>query len=154
MLGRRTAASRRTWFGGSGSKNAEQVRERVLKTLNFIEEEMVQGMRFIYPANSAKANVCQGRVGAYVWTRDSKGAAKGYEETPAEGYLLCEGSADPFDNYCGVDQDGHYFVFLCKAWYESAPQSSQISLFIHEAAHHAGPTDVTYDRERMRRMGQ
>jgi len=79
---------------------------------------------------------------------------KGYEETPGEGVLLCGPSEDPFFRTCGVDQNGRYFVYLCKAWYEVAPPNNQISLIVHEAAHHAGPTDVTYDREQMKRNSQ
>jgi len=121
--------------------------------MNFIEEEMAEGMRFIYPANDAHANICRGNMGAYVWTESGE-KDKGYKETPAEGYFLCKGSVDPFKGYCAVDQDGRYFVYLCKAWYERASRSSQISLLIHEAAHHAGPTDVTYDKSQMKKNSQ
>jgi len=153
MAGRRTAGFRNTWFGGSGSKTAEQVRQRVLRTMNFIEEEMVEGLRFIYPANDARDNICRGNIGAYVWTRGGS-EDKGYEETPAEGIFLCGSSADPFTGYCGVDQDNRYFVYLCRAWYEVASPSSQVSLLIHEAAHHAGPKDVTYDKGQMKSNNQ
>merc|ERR1712117_340481 len=52
-------------------------RQRVLRTMNFIEEELVLGLRFVYPADSAQRKICGGNIGAYVYTRGG-GQEKGY----------------------------------------------------------------------------
>merc|ERR1711933_577696 len=60
----------------------------------------------------------------------------------------------PYARACGVDEAGKYFVYLCKIWYERAPPEFQTSILIHEAAHHSGPTDVTYNSVEMQRNSQ
>jgi hypothetical protein len=150
LTGRKAARFRQTWFGGVGSKSAEEVRLRVLRTMNFIEEEMSQGMRYVYPADSAAKTACKGGVVAYVW-RTGRGRDRGYEENQGP---ICGKDDDPFARPCGKDPEGRYFVYLCQRWSETPYESSQIAVLVHEAAHHAGPTDVTYNRETMKRNSQ
>jgi hypothetical protein len=68
FAGQRTLAFRRKWFGGGGSKSEAEVRYRVLRTMNFIEEELSQGMRYVYPADQVTSTLyCKGSFIAYVW---------------------------------------------------------------------------------------
>jgi len=150
MRGGKAGAARRIWFGGSGAKSEEQVRKRVLLTMNFIEEELVRGARFIYPANKAQNTACKGMVGAYVWAQGGLSSTQFVKNAGP----VCKNSEDPFKASCGLDEDGKYFIYLCETFYTVAAPSNQVSLLIHEAAHHAGPKDVTYDKEQMKRVSQ
>lgn len=150
LSGRRASSFRQRWFGGAGSKSAEEVRQRILRTMNFIEGELSQGLRYIYPADEAQGTICRGNIVAYVW-RSGRAADRGYEETRGP---VCRESDDPFARSCGKDPEGRYFVYLCRSWYERARQNSQIAILVHEAAHHAGPSDVTYNRNQMQKNSQ
>merc|ERR1739844_748620 len=74
------AAAQRTWFGGSGNMNVESVRQRILRTFNFINREFAQGFYFIIPAENAKQSSCNVGNLAYVW-RASARTTTGYMET-------------------------------------------------------------------------
>lgn len=150
LNGQRAAQFRAKWFGGAGSLSAEEVKQRVLKTMNFMEEEFSKGMRYVYPADVAAGTICQGNIVAYVW-RNGWEKDRGYDETI---YPVCRRGDDVFSRSCGVDQNGKYFVYLCKRWYEGISPDSQVALLIHEAAHHSGPADVTYNSAQMRRNTQ
>merc|ERR1740121_1273871 len=145
----RTAVFRQRWFGGAGSKTAEQVRHQVLRTINFMKRELAQGIRYVYPADRAQSNPCANAV-AYVW-RAHWDEPTGYKETTGP---VCKSTDDPFVRNCGLDDQGRYYVYLCRSWYEPGNENYQISVLVHEAAHHAGPNDVTYNREDMMRNSQ
>jgi len=133
--------------------NAEQVRQRILRTFNFIDREFLQGFYFIIPADDAKQSACRNGAVAYVWRAYAdhpNSDPTGYEETL---YPRCRSSDNPRTNNCALDDNGKYYVYLCNS-YNSQPDYSQVSVLIHEAAHHAGPNDVTYSREQMRRESQ
>jgi hypothetical protein len=149
MNARKTGELRQKWFGGAGSWNSEQVRDRVLRTMNFIERELYQGFNYIYPADGAPMSACTGGSIAYVWRYQGSGS-KGYEETKGP---VCSSPSEATSTRCGVDPQGKYFVYLCRAWFEFF-ESSQISIIVHEAAHHAGPRDVTYSKTKMQQGNQ
>jgi len=145
-----TASFRSTWFGGLGALSESQVRDRILMTMNFIERELIDGVRYVYPANQAVNTSC-GNMGtiAYVWKWFSN--EEGYAETVGP---LCTSTQDPFGNRCGIDETGRYFVYLCELWFDGIGTNSRISTLVHEASHHAGPGDVTYDRNYMKALSQ
>lgn len=49
-----------------------------------------------------------------------------------------------------VGDELRYFVYLCELWFDGIGTNSRISTLVHEASHHAGPGDVTYDRNYMK----
>merc|ERR1719476_489046 len=65
--GNQEAAAQRHWFGGAGSMNAGQVRQRILRTFNFINREFAQGFYFTVPADTLRSSQCGNGVVAYVW---------------------------------------------------------------------------------------
>lgn len=149
MSGGRAATQRRTWFGGAGSQSAESVRQRIGRTMNFIQRELTQGMRYIYPADNAKQSPCRGGAVAYVW-RAAARETTGYQETTGP---RCRSSDNAMTKNCGLDEYGRYYVYLCSVWMQQG-QDYQISVLVHEAAHHAGPNDVTGSKDQMKRNSQ
>jgi len=149
LAGQNAADLRRVWFGGAGYLSEEEVRQRVLRTMNFVERELSQGMRFVYPADGAQSSPCNGGAIAYVW-RASARPTTGYEETQGP---RCRSTDNAFTKNCGLDEYGRYYMYLCRVW-ERATEDYQISTFVHEAAHHAGPNDVTNNKEQMKRNSQ
>jgi len=149
LAGQNSADLRRRWFGGAGYQSEEQVRQRVLRTMNFVQRELSDRIRFVYPADSAQSSPCSGGAIAYVW-RASARPTTGYEETRNP---RCRSTDNPFTKNCGLDEYGRYYVYLCRVW-ERASEDYQIGVFVHEAAHHAGPNDVTNNREQMKRNSQ
>lgn len=153
MDDRRTGDLRSKWFGGSGMKDAETVRDRVHRTMNFIERELQDGIQYVYPADDASHTACaastSGGVVAYVWKYSAN--SPGYVETKGP---ICNSQTDPFSERCGIDNDGRLFVYLCRRWYEQLGESGRVATLIHEAAHHAGPRDVTYDASKMQAESQ
>jgi len=149
MEGKKAAQFRRKWFGGAGSPSDSEVRSRVLKTMNFIDRILLDGVHYVYPADEAQRSSCGGNTVAYVW-RFQTGKA-GYTETRGP---VCDASQDPFRTSCGVDAEGRYFVYLCERWFERSGLNSQISTLVHEAAHHAGPGDQSYNKKEMRQFSR
>jgi len=145
--GNQEAAAQRQWFGGAGNMNAEQVRQRILRTFNFINREFAQGFYFVIPADNAKSSVCNQGAVAYVWKYQQ---GTGYRETTGP---RCSSRDNPRTKTCALDEYGKYYVYLCNAFL-SSPQDYQVGVLIHEAAHHSGPTDVTYDQNQMQRESQ
>lgn len=115
-----------------------QVKQRILQTMNFVDREFVQGFHFVYPADSARSSACASGAVAYVW-RASYTATTGYQETTGP---KCSSGANAFTTNCGLDQSGKYYVYLCSVWMQQS-EEYQTGVLVHEAAHHAGPNDVT-----------
>eukprot|EP00429_Kryptoperidinium_foliaceum_P032724 CAMPEP_0176131438 /NCGR_PEP_ID=MMETSP0120_2-20121206/66540_1 /TAXON_ID=160619 /ORGANISM="Kryptoperidinium foliaceum, Strain CCMP 1326" /LENGTH=719 /DNA_ID=CAMNT_0017466813 /DNA_START=1 /DNA_END=2160 /DNA_ORIENTATION=+ len=150
MQNMQTAAFRAKWFGGAGFKTEADIRSRVLRTMNYVEREFMDGIRYIYPADSAQHTACSGNVVAYVWKYASEASA--YKETHGP---VCDDVSAAFRSQCGIDKEGRLFVYLCRRWYESIESDlSRVSILVHEAAHHTGPSDVTYDKVQMRALSQ
>lgn len=147
MNGRRTGSSRSKWFGGGGGLSAESVRSRVLRTMNFVQRELNQGIHWVYPADRAKSSACKGAL-AYVWK--GSGTNGQYGEN---NYPKCNPNDDPFSKNCAIDSYGKYYVYLCELMFKY-PEDVQISSFIHEAVHHSGPKDVAYDKNQIRGLSQ
>lgn len=53
-----------------------------------------------------------------------------------------------------MDGEGNLFVYLCRRWHDKLDDTSKISALVHEAAHHAGPGDITYNRDDMKALPQ
>jgi len=147
LANQRTAAYRSKWFGGSGSKSQSQVRSRIIKAFDFIKRELDE-VRYVYPADSAYRSACSGGASAYVWK--SSTSKSGYTETTGP---LCSSGTSGMNSNCGVDKQGRFYVYLCQVWMNSA-KSSRIATLIHEAAHHTGPTDHSYNTGTMQQMSQ
>eukprot|EP00418_Pyrodinium_bahamense_P017490 CAMPEP_0179127058 /NCGR_PEP_ID=MMETSP0796-20121207/60173_1 /TAXON_ID=73915 /ORGANISM="Pyrodinium bahamense, Strain pbaha01" /LENGTH=468 /DNA_ID=CAMNT_0020825835 /DNA_START=41 /DNA_END=1448 /DNA_ORIENTATION=+ len=134
------------------AQNAEvvdaQVRDRIQRSMNFVSSQLPT-MRFVYPANSARDNVCStaGAI-AYVWRNPARGS--NYRVTTGP---VCSNNVDPFRSKCALDRSGRYFVYLCTAW-PGTTQVFQVATIIHEAIHHTGPDDITYDTTQMRYQSQ
>jgi len=138
------------WFGGSGSLSDDQVRERISLTMNFIERELTDGLRYVYPADVALQSQCTSSgVDAYIWKFASD--AEGYAETQGP---LCDSTDDGLTKQCGVDEAGRYYVYLCTSWYNSLNQNERSSALITQAVKHAGPGDKTQDISTMQQMSQ
>jgi len=146
---RSEAAAQQKWFGGAGSLNTEQVRQRILQTVNFINREFAQGFYITTNADNAKQSACPGGAVAYVW-RASARATTGYQETTGP---RCNAGDNPRTTNCGIDQYGKYYMYLCGSYMQQS-EDYQVNVLIHEAAHHAGPNDVTYDQNAMQRNYQ
>jgi len=142
--GNQEAAAQRQWFGGPGNWNTEQVRQHILRTFNFINREFAQGFYFIIPADNAQQSVCNQGAVAYVWKYQMETL---YYETTGP---RCSSRDNPRTKRCALDEYGKYYVYLCNSFL-SSPEDYQVGVLIHEAAHHAGPTDVTYDQSQMQR---
>jgi len=142
-------AAQRTWFGGSGSMSVESVRQRILRTFNFVNREFAQGFYYTIPADNAKQSSCNVGAVAYVW-RASARETTGYTETNAP---RCRSTDNPRTKNCALDEYGKYYIYLCNSFL-SQSESYQVGVLIHEAAHHAGPNDVTYNRDRAQRESQ
>merc|ERR1712066_273162 len=54
----------------------------------------------------------------------------------------CNSGTDASTTNCGLDQNGKYYVYLCSVWMQQS-EDYQVGVLVHEAAHHAGPNDVT-----------
>jgi len=134
------AAFRTTWFGGEGDLSTAEVKARIVRTFNFIKRELQQGFHYVYPADTAASTGCGGSVMAYVWGNTKPGNV--YHETSGPA---CESSNDGFGQRCGVDGNGKYYIYLCKHWAGFSKQE-QIATIIHEAAHHSGPGDKSYNK--------
>jgi len=149
MAAWKTEAFRTKWFGGAGELPEASLRAQVKRTMNFIERELLDGVRYVYPADEAVGSSCSGSAVGYVWkwVNDEEGHA---ESTGP----VCSADQDPFLKQCGVGSDGKYFVYLCRRWLTTIDGNARISALIHEAAHHAGPSDISYDKARMQSLGQ
>jgi len=150
--GNREAAAQREWFGGAGGISEGEVRRSIVRTFNFIEREFARGFYFVTSADNAPSGTCnQGNV-AYVWRNVAVDPNAIYEEN---GGPLCSSGDDPRRQNCGKGRDGRYYVYLCNR-YLSQPADFQVSVLVHEAAHHAGPNDVflTSQKDQMRKASQ
>lgn len=147
LANQNTLSFRQEWFGGSGSLSTAQVRQRIILAMDFVERELDE-VRYVYPADDASDTACDGNTAAYVWKSNSDAA--GYEETTGPS---CGANADPFSKHCAVDTSGRFFVYLCKVW-ANDPESWRIATLVHEAAHHTGPTDWSYDIDTMKGLSQ
>jgi len=140
-----TLTYRQKWFGAAGgSKSQDQVRARILKAYNFMDAKL-GNTNFFYPADTAKNTGCGGSTLAYVWKYGRND--KDYHETTGP---RCNSFSDAGTHQCALDNQGHYIVYLCKYWYESFGDVARTSTVVHEIAHHTGPSDVTYDKSKMR----
>lgn len=137
------------WFGGAGVMDETQVRYRIVRTMNFIERELHQGLHFVYPADGAQSSACLTGAVAYVW-RASWEKPTEYEETRGP---RCHSSDDPFKKNCGLDEHGRYYVYLCHSWKDQG-EPYQVGVLLHEATHHAGPNDVTGSPAQAKRNNQ
>jgi hypothetical protein len=146
----KTGSFRAKWFGGSGGLSDSAVRQRIQLTMNFIEREL-GAVRYVYPADGATNSICGGQVLGYVWKSGS--SSSGYSETRGPA---CSSGDDPYRKPCGRDQAGKYIVYLCNYWASSSGlgDNVRVATLVHEAAHHTGPRDVTYDKQQMQRMSQ
>jgi len=149
MEEQQTGELRTKWFGGTGAPSDADVRSRVMRTMNFIARELLDGVHYVYPADEAQDTSCGGTTVAYVWK--FRTGASGYVETRGP---VCEEGQSPFSKACGMDREGRYFVYLCKRWFDDIGENSQISTLVHEAAHHAGPGDVTYSKTQMQQLAR
>merc|ERR1712187_425431 len=143
-----TGALREKWFGGTGDLSELDVRNRVSLTMNFIEREL-DGIHYVYPADRSIDSSCKksGTI-AYVWkyvTNDD-----GYDETWGP---VCSERQDPFETHCALDPQGNYYVYLCERW-GTLNENEQIATLVHEAAHHSGPGDITYNTNEMKQLPQ
>merc|ERR1719189_661805 len=129
--------------------NTEAVRQRILRTMNFIHREFTQGFHFIVGADNAKSSACISGAVAYVW-RASRRLTTGYQETTAP---KCRSSDNPRTKNCGLDENGKHYVYLCNVYMQQS-ERYQIGVLVHEAAHHAGPNDVTGSLDQMKRQTQ
>lgn len=143
MRSRSTTPFLKRWFGGSGSKSSSSVRSDILKTLSFVDRELVDGIRYIYPANRASPSYCDGGTIAYV-TRTPGSPSK----SP-----VCNSEAEAFSKRCAVDRSGRFFVYLCEIW-GTMDEMGQISSMVHEAVHHWGPRDVKYGSIATQKLSQ
>jgi len=134
------AAFRSKWFGGTGDLSTAEVKARVVRTFNFIKRELQQGFHYVYPADNAANTACGGSTMAYVWGYTKP--ANVYHETSGPE---CESSNNGFSQQCGIDGNGKYYVYLCQHW-AGFSQQEQIATIIHEAAHHSGPGDKSYNK--------
>jgi len=143
-----TADERAVWFGGAGSLSDAQVRDRIQRAMNFVSSQLPT-MRYVYPADDAIETPCStpGAV-AYVWRYPPTGSA--YQVTTGP---TCSNNVDPFRAKCALDRSGRYFVYLCRAW-PGTTQVFQVATIIHEAIHHTGPDDITYDINQMKALPQ
>lgn len=130
----------------------ESVRARVMRTMNFVQRELVDGMHFVFPADRAVFTICGADtdVVAYVW-KGGDTVNVGYAETTNP---VCQSTDDPFAKRCGLDEEGRYYMYLCQKWYDGVGDNFQIATFVHEASHHAGPGDVKYKPQEIVRMNQ
>jgi len=145
-----TGDLRAKWFGGAGTLSESQVRDRISLTMNFIERELTRGIRYVYPADSAYESPCSsGGIVAYVWKMSSD--EEGYAETFGPE---CDSSDNALDKPCSIDEAGRYYVYLCNSWYNGVDSNYRIASLIHEAVHHAGPVDITYNSDSMKDISQ
>lgn len=152
MENRQTVDLRRKWFGGGGGQSEEAVRQKVFRTMNFIQRELQQGFHYIYPADNAPRTACGGGALAYVWRGD--GGSRVYKETQGP---VCNSANDAWSKECAVDRNGKFFVYLCTRYSRADKEfgeSMQIATLVHEAAHHAGPSDISYYPDQMQSNNQ
>ncbi|CAK0864484.1 unnamed protein product [Prorocentrum cordatum] len=50
--GYHTQPFRQRWFGGAGALSEWDVRQRIVRTLNFVKQQLDFGIHYVYPANS------------------------------------------------------------------------------------------------------
>jgi len=143
-----TSSLRSKWFGGSGTISTSDVRTRILRTFNFMDRELAD-MNYYYPADQASNTACGGTTLAYVWKWQSN--EQGYSETQGP---KCDSFSQAGSNQCAVDASGNYIVYLCRYWYESFGEIARTSTLVHEAAHHTGPSDVSYNVGQIQSMSQ
>merc|ERR1719343_1305262 len=113
--------------------------------MNFINREFSEGFHFVYPGDNAKSSACAGGAVAYVW-RASARATTGYQETTGP---RCRNTDNPMTKNCGLDQYGKHYVYLCRVWMQQ-DERYRVGVLVHEAAHHAGPNDVTGSTAQMK----
>jgi len=151
MASSKTGQFRRKWFGGGrASKSEEQVRERVLFTMNFVRKVLADGAIYIYPADQVRDSGCKAGAVAYVWKSGGFKEANGAEVNRGP---VCSRREDAYNSACGLDSSGRYFVFLCNSWRQTS-ESYKIETLIHEAVHHSGPSDIEYDRNAIQSLSQ
>mmetsp|Transcript_8642 Transcript_8642/g.18842 ORF Transcript_8642/g.18842 Transcript_8642/m.18842 type:complete len:935 (-) Transcript_8642:369-3173(-) len=145
-----TAQFRSLWFGGEGDIDETAVRLRILRTMNFVSREFGDGINYVYPGDNATGTACGNNIVAYVWKYEAPVGEEGYWETT--GPVCDRGQA--FDERCGVDGDGRYFIYLCRRWLELSNSNTRVATLVHESVHHAGPTDISYDTDQMQGLSQ
>jgi len=153
LMDNNAAEFRQEWFRGQGTFTAAQVKTRILRTFNFVERELQDGFHYVYPGDNAIGGSCGGTTLAYVtgWVN----SASGFYETVGP---TCDPSAsdgDGIQKSCGIETGatGKYYMYLCN-WINQFDKQTQISTFIHEAVHHSGPGDKSYDESTMKTMAQ
>jgi len=136
----KTRAKRAEWFNTAAS-----TRTRILNTLNFVMRH-IDNFNYIYPASSCSRD-CGGVSGggtlAYVCQNVGP---DGYSESVGP---VCRGSGACGD-CCALDSRGHRNIYLCQRWYEWPQESVRIGTIVHEAVHHCGPSDQSYDERVMK----
>jgi hypothetical protein len=111
--------------------------------MNFVDRELVDGVRYVYPANRASPMYCDGGTIAYVFRGGGSPTTR----------PVCSSVSEAFSKRCAVDPSGRYFVYLCEIW-DTLGEMGQISSLVHEAAHHFGPRDVTYSSIATQKLSQ
>jgi len=143
---------RQKWFGSSGSLSESAVKEHLVKTFNFMDKELAD-MYFFYPGDHASNSGCSrsgsGGTLAYVWKYVRN--ERGYHETTGP---RCGQATEARTKQCAVDANGNFIVYLCKFWYDSFGESDRIATVVHEAAHHTGPSDITYSKTQAQQLPQ
>jgi len=135
--GNREAQAQRTWFGGAGTMNTEQVKRKLVSMFNSIDREFAKGLHYVIPADRAKGSTCrQGGVVGYVIPRSPR----------------CH-SHEAWNRGCTMDYNQKYFMYVCNAFFEGG-EDYQAGVLIHEVSHHKGTIDVTYDLNVARTMSQ
>jgi len=144
----KTQPFRAKWFGGSGALSEWDVRQRVVRTLNFVKRQLDIGIHYVYPANNVPGNACQQYTLAFVYKEYYSPRPTGYAES-----TMPQCDVDPSSRLCAMDSQGKYVVYICE-WYNHFADWKQVGTILHEVVHHANPNDVTYDEAAMVRLSQ
>merc|ERR1712151_1328973 len=110
--------------------------------------EFARGFHFVYPADHGKSSPCRGGAVAYVWRSGQQATSYQVNRGPC-----CNSGVDATRQNCGIDQYGKYYVYLCSVFMSQSEQY-QTGVLVHEAAHHAGPNDVTGNLGQMKSTSQ
>lgn len=143
-----TQPQRQKWFGGTGALSEWAVRQRVVKTLNFVKQQLDFGIHYVYPANRVPGNACTQYTLAFVYKEYYMPRPSGYAESTMP---VCD--VDPSQRLCAIDSKGKYVVYICE-WYNHFADWKKVGTILHEVVHHTNVDDVTYDESVMVRLSQ
>mmetsp|Transcript_115868 Transcript_115868/g.314583 ORF Transcript_115868/g.314583 Transcript_115868/m.314583 type:complete len:678 (-) Transcript_115868:71-2104(-) len=143
-----TQPFRQRWFGGAGALSEWDVRQRIVRTLNFVKQQLDFGIHYVYPANSVPGNACQQYTLAFVYKEYYMPRPSGYAESTMP---VCD--VDPSQKLCAIDSKGKFVVYICE-WYDHFADWKKVGTILHEVVHHTNVNDVTYDESVMVRLSQ